>query len=54
MLILVCAKYYELETKNVGDMTQFSELPEQPSYVHELDLNINTESWQLVCIICTK
>ena len=32
MLILVCAKYYELETKNVGDMTQFSELPEQPSY----------------------
>jgi len=32
MLILVCAKYYVLETKNIGDMTKFSELPEQPSY----------------------
>ena len=32
MLILVCAKYYVLVTKNVGDMTKFSELPEQPSY----------------------
>jgi len=31
MLILVCAKYYLLETKNIGDMTKFSELPEQPS-----------------------
>jgi len=33
MLILVCAKYYVLETKNIGDMTKFSELPEQPSYI---------------------
>jgi len=33
MLILVCAKYYVLETKNIGDMTKFSELPEQPSYM---------------------
>jgi len=32
MQILVCAKYYLLETKNIGDMTKFSELPEQPSY----------------------
>ena len=33
MLILLCAKYYVLETKNIGDMTKFSELPEQPSYL---------------------
>jgi len=33
MLILVCAKYYVLETKNRGDMTKFSELLEQPSYI---------------------
>jgi len=33
MLILVCANYYVLETKKMEDMTKFSELPEQPSYV---------------------
>ena len=32
MLILVCAKYYVFEIKNTGDITKFSELPEQPSY----------------------
>jgi len=33
MLILVYAKYYVSETKNIRDMTKFSELPEQPSYM---------------------
>jgi len=39
MLILICAKYYVLETKCIGDMTKFSELPEQPSYILVLGLN---------------
>ena len=34
MLILVCDKYYVLETKNIGDMIKFSE-PEQPSYYYQ-------------------
>jgi hypothetical protein len=29
MLILVCAKCYVLEIKNIGDMTKFPELPEK-------------------------
>ena len=47
MLILVCAKYYKLETKNIGDMTQFSELPEQPSY------NVQTASLRRVYNVLT-
>jgi len=42
MLILVCAKYYVLETKNIGDMTKFSELPEQPSYIAKRKLKLRS------------
>jgi len=55
MLILICSKYYVLETRNVGDMTKFSELPEQPSYVGDtFDKNVNNIVHKFTCVLYIK